>query len=179
MKRNLFCTLLALALALSLASCGGQDNPGNTGSGAQSNAPGSSGQTNPSGQTVQPGGADVKEYVFLAGDVKVAVNDNMAGVLEALGEPQSYFEAESCASGFSITTRQEGEEDFVNSILLTDDSVTTPEGIYLGSSGSDVIAAYGESQDGFETLLIYTKNGATLNFVLSEDKVVSIEYLAE
>ena len=111
------------------------------------------------------------------------------GVLAALGEPQSYFEAESCAfegldktytySGFVITTRPEGEKDYVNSILLTDDSVTTPEGIFIGSSGDDVIAAYGQSPAGFATLLTYTKNGTVLNFVLSEDKVISIEYLAE
>ena len=119
----------------------------------------------------------------------MSINDDMSEVLTSLGEPQSYFEAESCAfegldktytySGFVITTRPEGEKDFVNSILLTDDRVTTPEGIYIGATGDDVTAAYGDSTAGFDTLLTYTKNGTTLNFVLSEDKVISIEYLAE
>lgn len=189
MKRKLLCALLALGMALSLAACGGKDNPGSA-SGGGSQPAGQGGQSSSAGQSSQPaGGADVGEYLFRANDVNVSIDDDMSGVLAALGEPQSYFEAESCAfegldktytySGFVITTRPEGEKDFVNSILLTDDSVTTPEGVYIGSSGDDVIAAYGESQAGFDTLLTYTKDGTTLNFILSEDKVISIEYLAE
>ena len=188
MKRTLLCALLALAAVLSLAACGGK--PGSAGSGdSQTGQTSQGGQASSGDQSRQPGGADVGEYVFRANGVNVSINDDMAGVLAALGEPQSYFEAESCAfegldktytySGFVITTRPEGEKDYVNSILLTDDSVTTPEGIFIGSSGDDVIAAYGQSPAGFATLLTYTKNGTVLNFVLSEDKVISLEYLAE
>lgn len=191
MKRKLLCALLALGMALSLTACGGKDGPGSaSGGGSQPGQTSQGGQSSSAGQPSQPnGGADVGEYIFRANDVNVSINDDMSGVLAALGEPQTYFEAESCAfegldktytySGFVITTRPEGEKDFVNSILLTDDSVTTPEGVYIGSSGDDVIAAYGESKEGFDTLLTYTKEGTTLNFILSEDKVISIEYLAE
>ncbi len=111
----------------------------------------------------------------------------MKEVLEDLGKEQSYFEAPSCAfegldktytySGFVITTRPDGEEDYVSSIRLTDDSVTTPEGIYVGSSEADVVAAYGEGTRD-EAELRYTRDSTALSFILEGDKVVSIEYLA-
>ena len=119
MKRNRLCALLALAVVLSLTACGGKDTPGSaSGNGTQSNPPSQSGQP---GQSTQPsGGVNVEAYVFRTGEATVAVNDDMADVLSALGEPQSYFEAESCAfegldktytySGFVITTRPDGEK---------------------------------------------------------------------
>lgn len=191
MKRNLLCGLLALAMIFSLAACGGKEQPGGQGSGggqtgqpAQSSQPGQSSQPS---QSAQPGGADVAEYVFRSGETTVAIDQDMAEVLSALGEPKSYFEAESCAfegldktytySGFVITTRPDGDKDYVNSIVLTDDSVTTPEGLYIGSSGDDVTAAYGSSSGATDTFRPYTKGNTALNFVLSGGKVISIEYL--
>lgn len=185
MKRNLLCSLLALAMALSLAACGGKGQPGS--SGGQTSQPGQSSQSAQPGQSTQPGGVDVTEYVFRTGDTVVSIDQDMAEVLAALGEPKEYFEAESCAfegmdktytySGFVITTRPDGEKDYVNSIILSDDSVTTPEGIYIGSAAADVTAAYGESAGATDTFLPYTKGNTSLNFVLSNGKVISIEYL--
>ena len=173
MKRKLFCLALALALALGLAACGGKDDGGKT--------PGDAAQSQ------QPGQPAVSTYVFRSGESTVAIDQDMAEVLAALGEPKEYFEAESCAfegldktytySGFVITTRPEGEKDFVNSIALTDDSVTTPEGLYIGSAAADVTAAYGECAGATNTFLPYTKGNTSLNFVLSGGKVISIEYL--
>lgn len=179
MKRKLFCAALALVLAFSLAACGGEkgqgeQNPGD--SGTQSQQP-----------SEAVGGSD--SYVFQNGEATVAIDQDMAEVLSALGEPKSYFEAESCAfegldktytySGFVITTRPDGDKDYVNAIALTDDSVTTPEGIYIGSSADDVAAAYGQCDTQSDTLMGYVKGGSVLNFILDGDKVISIEYLAE
>ena len=186
MKRNLLCGLLALAMILALSACGGKEQPGSSGGGQ----PGQSGQTSQPaqpGQSAQPDGAGVAEYVFRSGDTVVSIDQDMAEVLAALGEPKEYFEAESCAfegldktytySGFVITTRPDGEKDFVNSIALTDDSVTTPEGVYIGSPAADVAAAYGQSPGATDTFLPYAKGNTALNFVLSGGKVISIEYL--
>lgn len=182
MKRNLFCGLLALAMALSLAACGGKEQPGSSG-GSQTGQTGQTSQSEPA----KPTPPDIAEYVFRSGDTTVSVDQDMAEVLSALGEPKEYFEAESCAfegmdktytySGFVITTRPDGEKDFVNSIALTDDSVTTPEGLYIGSSAADITAAYGECAGATETFFPYTKGNTALNFVLSGGKVISIEYL--
>ena len=186
MKRNLLCALLALAVTFSLTACGGKEQPGgqSSGSGTRPNQPG------PSSQSSQPdpsGGADVAEDVFRSGDTAVAIDQDMAEVLAALGEPKEYFEAESCAfegldktytyAGFVITTRPDGDRDFVNSIVLTDDSVTTPEGVYLGASAEAVTSAYGSADGATDTFLPYTKGNTALNFVLSGGKVISIEYL--
>ena len=116
----------------------------------------------------------------------MAIDQDMAEVLEALGEANSYFEAASCAfdgldktytySGFVITTRPDGDRDLVNSILLTDDSVATAEGIYIGSSQADVLAAYGDAEVAYNVIQ-YTLDNTTLNFILEGGTVLSIEYI--
>lgn len=177
MKKNLLVLFLALVMLLALTACGGagdqvEEKPQ---------------QPEASQDNEQPNATEEDgTYVFVSGDAVVGVNADMADVLAALGEPVSYFEAESCAfhgldktytyGGFIITTRPDGEKDFVNSILLTDDSVTTKEGVYIGSAKADVIAAYGETED-MGVLLAYTKGDCTLNFIMENDKVSSIEYL--
>ena len=110
----------------------------------------------------------------------------MSEALTALGEPLSYFEAASCAfegldktytyAGFTVMTRPDGNKDYINAIFLTDDSLTTAKGIYIGSSADDVIAAYGETSK-TDTLISYTDGNTTLNFILKESKVISIEYV--
>lgn len=181
MKKKLICTALALGLAFSLAACGGDG-------GQETKKPeGNDGQSQ-SQQSSAPA-ANSNSYVFQSGTATVSIDQDMAEVLAALGEPKSCFEAESCAfegldktytySGFVINTRPDGEKDYVSSIVLTDDSVTTPEGVYIGSTAADVTAAYGESDSALDTLLTYTKGGCVLNFILDGGTVISIEYLAE
>ena len=173
MKQKFAALALALGLTLSLAACGG----GNAPAGGESPAPQNS-------AAPQAAGA----YVFTTGDgVTVSVDEDMAQVLSDLGEAQSYFEAESCAfegldktytyPGFVITTRPDGENDYVNSIRLTDDSVSTVEGVYIGSSEADVKAAYGEDGGADQGMLSYTAGGVSLNFILEGGAVISIEYL--
>ena len=173
MKQKFAALALALGLTLSLAARGG----GNAPAGGESPAPQNS-------AAPQAAGA----YVFTTGDgVTVSVDEDMAQVLTDLGEAQSYFEAESCAfegldktytyPGFVITTRPDGENDYVNSIRLTDDSVSTVEGVYIGSSEADVKAAYGEDGGADQGMLSYTAGGVSLNFILEDGAVISIEYL--
>ena len=173
MKQKFAALALALGLTLSLAACGG----GNAPAGGESPAPQNS-------AAPQAAGA----YVFTTGDgVTVSVDEDMAQVLTDLGEAQSYFEAESCAfegldktytyPGFVITTRPDGENDYVNSIRLTDDSVSTVEGVYIGSSEADMKAAYGEDGGADQGMLSYTAGGVSLNFILEDGAVISIEYL--
>ncbi len=163
--------LVSIALICCLVACGTADQPldssDNTAS-ADSNA-------------------EKSEHIFVYNGVNVSVNDEMSELLSKLGEPKSYFEAASCAfdgldktytySGFVITTRPEGEKDYVNSILLTDDSVTTTKGVYIGSSREDVVAAYGESSGVVSSKLTYSDGGVSLNFIIENGKVISIEYL--
>lgn len=182
MKKNpAFCALTALCLSLSLTACGGGET-------AQTPAPQPSApavQSNAPTESQAPAAPDT--YVFLSGDFAISIDQDMAEVLAALGEPQSYFEAASCAfegldkiytyPGFQITTRPDGDKDYVNSILLTDDSVTTPEGIYIGCLKEDVLEAYKCSADGPDGSLMLTLDNTTLSFIFQDGKVLSIEYL--
>lgn len=170
--KKLFALLLVAAMVLSLTACGGDNNTVDD---------------NPPASEPEIVDSETPLYYFEVNGKRVDVNEDMTLALSDLGEPLTYFEAESCAfdgldktytySGYVITTRPEGEKDFIQSILLTDDSVTTAKGIYIGSTREDVIAAYGETDDTLPTLLSYTSAGTTLNFVLDGDTVVSIEYL--
>lgn len=176
MRRSIRGIVLALGLAAMLASC---SSPAQ-----EASQPAQTDGQPESSQAVQAGSGG---YVFTAPNgSRVAIDDDMAQVLEALGEAQSYFEAPSCAfegldktytySGFTVITRPE-ETDLVSSILLTDDSTATPEGVYIGSTAEDVAAAYGEPGQQTDTLLSYTKGNTTLNFILEGGAVISIEYL--
>lgn len=171
----------AFALAFTLTACGGV-----TETAQPSAAPDPAVSAAPSAAPTTEPGASYSTYVFLSGDFAVSIDQDMSEVLSELGEPQSYFEAASCAfegldktytySGFQILTRPDGDKDYVNSILLTDDSVTTPEGLYIGASSADVTAAYGEGES-LGSSLRYTKENVVLSFILENDAVVSIEYL--
>lgn len=177
MKQRMISILMSCAVLVSLAACGG--NPAGNASSPNSGPAGSTGSSAPAK------GADA--FSFTANGAEITVNENMADVLAALGEAQSYFEAESCAfegldktytyAGFVITTYPDGDKDFVNSIRLTDDSAATREGVYVGCTADQVRAAYGDAKDGPVGALSYTNGGTMLNFILENDVVVSIEYL--
>lgn len=180
-KNSALCALTALSLTVCLTACGGRET-------TQTPAPQSSAPAAPSAAPAQsqaPAAPD--SYVFLSGDFAISIDQDMAEVLAALGEPQSYFEAASCAfegldkiytyPGFQITTRPDGDKDYVNSILLTDDSVTTPEGVYIGSPREDVLELYQASADGSDGSLMLTIGNTTLSFIFQDGKVLSIEYL--
>lgn len=181
MKKRLLYIVLTLCVALALTACGAKD----TGADSQPSASQPPASQPSPGQEASPSGG-IDRYVFAFNGHIVAIDDNMADVLAALGEPQSYFEAASCAfegldktytySGFVITTRPDGEQDFVNSVLLTDDSVVTPEGVYIGCTAEEVTAAYGEGEQ-TETVIRCTKGNTAMNFVLKNGSVISIEYL--
>ncbi len=167
MKRFLL-IVMSLVLTLSLASClAPADNGGQ-------------------------GGKPQKEskYFFKVAsknDYAVKIDADMADVLAALGEPLKYFEAASCAfdgldktytyAGYVILTRPDGKKDYVNSIQLSDDSVTTPEGAYIGMTGEAVKDIYGKPTDETATLISYTEGNTTLNFILKDATVISIEYI--
>ena len=108
-------------------------------------------------------------------------------VAAQLGEPISYFEAKSCVfegidrmytyPGFEIDTSPDGTgAESVTTVYLLDDSVTTPEGAYIGCSKSLVEKLYGDHFGPEENSLSYNKGGTEIKFVLKNETVVSICY---
>lgn len=171
--------LLAAGMVM-MTACGGGDA-----------ADGSSGSVQNVGGSAADGqgtAASQKGYVFSYKGTTIAVDQNMADVLKGLGEAASYFEAPSCAfegldkvytyNGFVIDTYPQGEQDFVSAISLTDDVVTTAEGVYNGCSLAAVTAAYGTDYTEEGGMVVYKKDGMKLCFIVQDDTVTSIQYLS-
>ncbi|NLJ41842.1 MAG: hypothetical protein GX352_09605 [Clostridiales bacterium] len=133
-------------------------------------------------------GEEDKGFEFEANGVVIAMNAEMAPIIEKLGDPMEYFEADSCAfegkermyyySGFEIHTYEKEEIDHVQSVVFNDDSVSTKEGISLYSDFSSVIDAYGEEYTLTEGLYIYERGKSQIKFLVEDDEIVSIEYVA-
>jgi len=128
-------------------------------------------------------------FFFENNGVSIYMNTDVAPVVDALGESLEYFESESCAfkgldkfytyPGFEITTYPLDGKDYVSVVYLMDDTVSTPEGIYLGSAVEDMIAAYGDNYEESSGSYTYTKDESKLQFIAKDDAIISITYLAD
>ncbi|WBW98594.1 hypothetical protein [Oceanirhabdus sp. W0125-5] len=99
-----------------------------------------------------------------------------------------YFEAPSCAfegmgkvytySGFELHTYEISGVDYVAGVIFLDDSVSTKEGIYLYSKLDEVLEAYGQNYTESNGLYTYKLDKHKISFLVENDEVVSIEYMA-
>ena len=170
--KKLFALILALTMVCCLAACGGEMP-------AETTAPVSGGELAP----ITP---DAASWKYTVRGVDVMMNAEAAPVLEALGEAVSYTEEASCAftgldktyfyGGFYLQTYPLGENDYIYSVWLVDDSSSTPEGVYIGATQAEVEAAYGT--DGFNGSNAYVMTGTTskLTIILDGGVVSSIQY---
>jgi len=130
----------------------------------------------------------VKEFTLTFRDVQLTMHGNMLPILEVLGEPDFYFEAESCAfqgldktftyGGIEIHTYESHGKDYISSILFLDDTLETNEGVVLFGSLDDIVKVYGETYT--EDFSLYTFEGinSKINFLIENDEITSIEYVA-
>ena len=137
------------------------------------------------------GGEVAKNYVFSANGVEIKVGGDANAVVSALGEAQNLVETPSCGggaepdreytyAGFKFNTVNENGKNVIVKIVLTDDSVSTPEGISIGSSRDEVIAAYGESfTENATGTLIYTAGTTKLMIGFTDGSVSAIHYVEE
>lgn len=186
--------ILSMVLLLLLAAC---SKGGNTSGDAAGDMPvdGTKGNS----QDIQEGQnpADSQEnqevdqekgYEFVFNGVTIAMHSKMEPILEKLGEPMEYFEAESCAlpgmekiytySGFEILTYEKEGVDYVLSVVILDDSVSTKEGIYLYSDLDSLIEKYGDDYTKELNTYKYESGKSQLVFLVEDDEITSIEYLA-
>jgi hypothetical protein len=138
--------------------------------------------------TPDTGGAEPdSSFTFMIGQTEIVPGGDFAPVLAALGEPTDIFEAPSCAfdgvdriyyyPGFVINTFPDRGTDCVLSVYFTDDSVETPEGIYLGASYDDLISVYGEERmNEAGDMLVFVRGETSLAFLLDSDTVRDISY---
>lgn len=181
--------LIFLLAVLFLMACGKEQDQEDTGTSEDE-----TGTKQEAGEDVTPEGSteleeDIVDYPFIYNGVTIHMDTDVTPVLVALGEPLQYFEAESCAfkgldktyyySGFELTTYpKDADKDYISSLYFKDDSVSTPEGVYIGSTVEDMIAAYGEGYTGDTSSYTYTKGESSLMFVVENDEITAITYLA-
>ncbi len=142
-----------------------------------------------SGETQGNGGAEIvanSNFSFTYKDVEIKLAAPAEPIIEKLGEPKKYTESASCAfdgldksyyyGSFYLETYPQGDKDFVYGWWFADDSVSTPEGIYIGAAKADVDAAYdAENFNGTNAYTVKDGNG-TLTIILENDAVTSIQY---
>ena len=165
--KKILTILLAFCLLLSLAACGGApvENP------------------TPSQEVTY---TPEQNFSFQYKGATISLHDAAEPIIAKLGEPVKYTESASCAfegldksyyyGSFYLETYPQGDKDFVSGWWFADDSVTTPEGIYIGASQAEVEAAYGT--EGFNGTNAYILKGttSTLTIILDDGVVSSIQY---
>ena len=180
MKKKI--VLMLTIAALALTACGGSNEKVITGdSSNQTQA-----ENNQSGDNAQAGNSDAKGYTYMAGTVEIAIDAEAAPYLESLGEPASYYEAKSCAfddydkfytyNGFEVDTYSVDGVEYVLTVALLDDSVSTQEGLCIGDSADKMKDLYGTPTTETETSAVYVKDNMKLSIILSNGAVASIEY---
>ncbi|MCI8800070.1 hypothetical protein NSB25_12290 [Acetatifactor muris] len=130
--------------------------------------------------------ADYSGYVFIHNGVVIEMDVDAASVIEQLGEPDSYFEAPSCAfegidkiytyGSFELDTYPTDKKDYVSSVIFKDDTITTTEGIGIGDSVDKMEEAYGTGRTDENGMTVYEKGDMKLCFILEGETIVSIEY---
>lgn len=172
MKKTII--LLFLISCLTLSSCG--------------NEAADSTSSDPQGTNQKTEDLSVQNtgYTFQTNGVTVVIDAKAAPIIEALGEPASYFEAESCAyqgmdklytyGSYEINTYEKDGTDYISSVRLMDDTVQTQEGVSLFMTMEDMTSAYGSDYAEEQGMYVYEKDGMKLKFIITDNEIVSIEY---
>lgn len=185
--RKFMAAMMAAVMMMDFAACSSSETDAQgsdvQATGAQATAANGNGGAGDSGAPV----ADPSNtYSFKFNGVSATADMAADAVIAGFGDNYSYFESPSCAfqgddkvytyNSFLVRTYPKDGVDYILSIELRDDSISTPEGIYIGSSEDDVRAAYGEPTSEGSNGLEYTKANCTLAFVIKDGKVSAISY---
>ncbi len=156
--RILAVLLTALTLILCFASCGG---------GNESSADGYTFKS-PNGVTIAIDARHDDIIPKLGAYNSVNITDACGGFS---GKDRIYY-----YNGFRVYTTPSAKGDVVNMIELTDDSVSTPEGLTIGSTKDAVIKTMGNGT-AVGSNLSYEKGNTKLVFIFRDDTVTNIQYL--
>lgn len=129
---------------------------------------------------------DVKSiYCLDYNGTVIEINADAESTLSAIGEPDSVFEAPSCAFDgrdilYSYPHMELDVFEFdgnakIYSVSITDDVISTNEGIFLGDSITKVKEKYGEASVD-NGAINYSAKDMKLEFVIRDDSVIAIRY---
>lgn len=181
--------LMILAASLVFGGCGSSEK---VISGDVNNGTADSGVVAETDATVQEDtttdSSKEEGYVFVSNGVSVVIDADAAEYIAALGEPVSYYEAPSCAfgdldkiytySGFELDTYSLEGVDYVSAVILKDDSIATPEGLYIGDDSAKVSEIYGEATMSDDSSMTYVKDHMKLCILIKDGVVANIQYLS-
>ena len=157
--RILACLLAALTLTLCLVACGG--------------------------------GSGNSLYFKTAAGETVAIGADAQNTVNQLGNWISLNSSDSCGGftgkdyiytykGFRVSTTPSKNGQIVCKIELTDDSVKTPQGLYIGMSRADAEAAMkGFTAESVGDNLVYTEGDVKLQVIFRDGAVSGIVYVAK
>lgn len=128
-------------------------------------------------------GGEYGDLYFEANGVRFGIYDETEQVLPALPAYSSTFSEQSCAfpgadvsysfDGFRITTNEIDGVSRITGISVKDDTVKTPQGLYIGMSETDARAAFPAlSKSGWNL----EDGTALLSVIVSDGVVTRIEY---
>lgn len=139
---------------------------------------------------VTPPVADAKSagFQFAYKKVTVSVNGKAAKLIKKAGKPIKTTVKKSCAykgkdrtykyESFILYTYSHTDNgtEYVNCITFLDDSVSTKEGIHIGSTLSELKKAYGNAKDKFG-IYTYKKGKTCIQFEVVDDVVANVRYV--
>ncbi|MCL1914861.1 MAG: hypothetical protein FWG10_13555 [Eubacteriaceae bacterium] len=171
MIRRIVLTMFSLVLVLSIAGCSSGDSKDHSGS-----------------QIQNTGEAQADKYEFVYKGTTITMKAKAGPILEAIGEHNAYYEAPSCAfegldktysySGFDVVTYTLNGVDYINSVVLMDDTISTPEGIAIGSNVEAIKSAY-EEASAYSGPSYTIEQKDTILLILTDNAVAtSIQYIA-
>ena len=183
--KKLIAMILALAMALCLTACGGNEEPeqqmtiGGSVTEATKGAEQTEAPTEAEAEVV-PGGA-----VFAFTFEGVDIIPGEAFDASKLPEAASLYQVPSCAlegtdnvynyETFEVTAYDEGNGEFVYSVYFIDPNLTTNEGLALGDDLTKAVELYGENYEEVDGEYVYTSDNTQLRLIVENEVVVSIE----
>ena len=127
--------------------------------------------TSPSGVTVAVG-APADKAVTTLGDWVTMNSSESCGGFQGKDYVYTYH-------GFRVSTTPAKDGQIICKIELTDDSVKTPQGLYIGMSRADAEAAMkGFTAETVSDNLVYTSGSVKLQVVFRDGSVSGIIYVA-
>lgn len=125
-------------------------------------------------------------YTFVSNDTTILLDTEAAPVIKALGTPKKTFEQDSCAyqgkdkvytyAGFQLGVYPVKGVDKISFVYLMDNTVSTPEGIKVGSTAAQVIEAYGKEYEEQFGVYHYVLGNTELSIYMANGLVEAIEY---
>lgn len=182
-------TSMMLTAALLLGACGTSNNTANNSTVAEPttlSVEETSVAAAPSEAETETIKLNKVDFVFVYDNMQIGMDQDIHDVLDKIGEPNSYFEAASCAfdgvdktytyTSFEITTYPGKDRDLISSIYFKDDTVKTAEGISLFMTQEAMEKAYGPCKNVDGNAYTYEKGNAKLTFIIEGGEIRSIEY---